>query len=246
MPVASTLTELGLSPNEVKIYLTMLDVGMAPISIISRRAGLKRPTTYGVVKKLRKRGLTDCFLSKGVRLYSVISPKALYQRYAEHLQAFERALPELAIKHEQLVIKPKVSFFEGKRELERLYRDAFTGKGELLAYLLPEQAERYFSKEWLGETYKRSAGHSKKRIVSVDTAEARALILSLSLPATQTRFTAENQAWSHELLIRDQHVYIFSFREGFALHLVSADAASMQKILFESTWQRCITTFVKS
>lgn len=235
MHIERTLIELGLSANEVKIYLAILDLGMAPLSLVARKAGLKRPTTYGVVKKLRKRGFTECFLSKGIRLYSVISPKALHEQYAKHLKAFEEALPQLEAKHEQLTFKPKISFLEGKKELERLYHHVFSSEDELLAYVLPEQAADYFSVAWLNALYQHS-GFGKKRWIVADTAVSRSLLASLKTTARQTRFVAPEKAFSHEIFLRDKQVFLFSFHEGFALRLESADAAETQRSLFEMVW----------
>ena len=181
MSAEHILIALGLTPNEVKIYLTMLDLGMAPISLISRRASLKRPTTYGVVKKLRKRGLTDCFLRKGVRYYSVISPVALHGKYAEYLRAFETALPTLTAKHEKIMFKPRVHFYEGKKELEKLYEEILNDADEIFAYVVPETAQEYFSKEWLLAFFKKlGEKKGKRKIISVDTALSRSIVENFS------------------------------------------------------------------
>ncbi len=211
---------------------------MAPMSLIARRAGLKRPTTYGVVKKLRKRGLTDCFLSKGVRLYSVMSPSALYDRYALHLQELKEALPQLVAKHEKLMFKPRVSFYEGKGELERLYTEAFQTKNELLAYLLPAQASQYFGHNWLEQVFSEYRKNSKHRcrVISVETASQTQLKLLAGI-GTDIRCMKDAKVFSHEILVHDQQVLLFSFNEGFALRLTSVDAVQTQSALFEMIWK---------
>jgi sugar-specific transcriptional regulator TrmB len=238
MDVRHALTELGLSSNEVKIYLTILDLGMAPMSLIARRAGLQRPTTYGVVKKLRKRGLTECFLSKGVRLYSVISPTALYERYAEHLQSLKDALPRLTAAHEKLLFKPRVHLYEGRRELERLYRESFQGKGELLAYLLPEQSSAYFSPAFLEEILAglHKTPKRRRRIISVDNPVSREHLKGFAKAQNSVRFMKGPSVFSHETIMHEDHVFLFSFHEGFALRMTSADAAQTQAALFGRIW----------
>ena len=239
MQTDQILTALGLSANEVKIYLAILDLGMAPMSVIARKAALQRPTTYGVVKKLRKRGLTECFLSKGIRLYSVLPPASLYKRYADYLEEFKKALPTMEAKHERLLFKPRVGFYEGKKELQKLYAECFTPKSELLAYLLPQHAAQYFSPT-LHQSFLKDYAQNKKRvcrIISTDTSAAHTALKILQGAKTDIRFLTPKKALSQEIFLFDQHVCIFSFVEGYALKLTSADAFGTQRALFEMVWK---------
>lgn len=51
------LRKLGLKENEVKVYLTGLELGPASVQTIALKAGLARPTTYGILKELLQKGL---------------------------------------------------------------------------------------------------------------------------------------------------------------------------------------------
>ena len=51
------LRKLGLTEKEVKVYLAGLELGPNSVQNIAKRAGLTRPTTYEIIKKLKEKGL---------------------------------------------------------------------------------------------------------------------------------------------------------------------------------------------
>lgn len=57
--VQKQLEELGLSPNEVKVYLASLEIGAATAQQIAAKAAVPRPTTYVALGGLTKRGLVS-------------------------------------------------------------------------------------------------------------------------------------------------------------------------------------------
>ena len=57
MQIESLLRSIGLTENEIEIYLTCLKIGSQVASIISLRSNINRGTTYSVLKTLIKKGL---------------------------------------------------------------------------------------------------------------------------------------------------------------------------------------------
>jgi amidophosphoribosyltransferase len=53
------LKNLGLSDNEAKVYLSMLELGPSSVLEISAKAGVNRPTTYVQIETLKKMGLVS-------------------------------------------------------------------------------------------------------------------------------------------------------------------------------------------
>jgi sugar-specific transcriptional regulator TrmB len=54
-----TLTEMGLTDEEAKVYLSALSVGTNPASTIARGCDLKRETCNYTLKKLVSKGLVS-------------------------------------------------------------------------------------------------------------------------------------------------------------------------------------------
>ena len=53
------LKHIGLSENEAKVYLAMLELGPSPVLEIAAKAGINRPTAYAQIESLKKMGLVS-------------------------------------------------------------------------------------------------------------------------------------------------------------------------------------------
>jgi len=53
------LKHIGLSNNEAKVYLAMLELGPSPVLDIAAKAAINRPTTYVQIELLKKKGLVS-------------------------------------------------------------------------------------------------------------------------------------------------------------------------------------------
>jgi sugar-specific transcriptional regulator TrmB len=78
----TTLSKLGLSDKESKLYLSSLRIGPASMQVLARKAGIDRGTAYHVAETLTEKGLFE-MVDEGKRpLYRATNPRALY-RYVE-------------------------------------------------------------------------------------------------------------------------------------------------------------------
>lgn len=87
--------ELGLSPNEAKIYHALLTYGTSGVSTISLRAKVHRRNAYDALKRLHDKGLVFEVYGKGEVLYSAVEPSKLLELVHEREQRLQQALPAL-------------------------------------------------------------------------------------------------------------------------------------------------------
>src|SRR3989338_8043322 len=71
------LKSLGLSDNEAKVYMAMLELGSATVREISAKAGVNRPTTYVKIESLKKMGLVSTQTKGKKQLFIAESPDQL-------------------------------------------------------------------------------------------------------------------------------------------------------------------------
>lgn len=243
METRNILLHLGLSEKESTVYFAALELGMAPVSIVARKARLKRPTTYLILKDLAKKGMAECFLKNKIRYYSVQSPMALYQTYQTHMEEFKRALPEMMAVENQLVKKPKITFYEGKEEVRRLYLDVLTSRSEILNYFLPDEAYRYFGEEWVNTEHiaERVKRGIRLRAIMPDSPWSRRYVPRSTKELREVRIITDPKlTFTNETYIYDNKISIFSFDGDFALLIESADVAQAQRTLFELAWGNAI------
>lgn len=71
------LQELGLNPNEIKVYMALTQLGEAPASHIAKRANLPRTTAISILDKFQKDNYISTHKYKGITYYWIESPQVL-------------------------------------------------------------------------------------------------------------------------------------------------------------------------
>jgi len=65
---------LGLSPNQAKVYQTILKLGNVPVGLIAKSSSVRREDVYKVLPTLEKMGLIEKLLGK---IYSLMLFKVI-------------------------------------------------------------------------------------------------------------------------------------------------------------------------
>ncbi len=125
-----TLTQLGLTEKEAKLYLTLLEIGPNPASSVSRKAGITRTTAYAALETLKEKGLLSLVEQGGIQQFSAVDPQKL-EEYAKNqqekatanLQNISALVPTLQSLTGDLVMAPKVKYFEGTNGIKTIYND---------------------------------------------------------------------------------------------------------------------------
>jgi HTH-type transcriptional regulator, sugar sensing transcriptional regulator len=63
------LSQAGLTENESKVYLALIDLGPSLAGSISRKTGIHRRTVYDTTEMLIKKGLVGYILKNNRRLF---------------------------------------------------------------------------------------------------------------------------------------------------------------------------------
>jgi HTH-type transcriptional regulator, sugar sensing transcriptional regulator len=139
MKVTNQLKNLGLSDNEAKVYMAMLELGSATVLEISAKAGVNRPTTYVQIESLKKMGLASTQTKGKKQLFIAESPEQLesiidrqkteLEQKKEELQKF---LPELTSLFNLSDSKPQVRFFEGKEGILKIQGEFLKSKADFI------------------------------------------------------------------------------------------------------------------
>ena len=200
------LQKIGLSDKDAEVYLACLELGTQPASVIAKKAGLKRPTTYLILEGLLKKGLVSEYTGSSVKYFTSVSPEYLLnfvekqkRELTSHQRELERYLPQLQSLTNPYSINPKVRFYEGVEGIERVMDDTLNLKNpEILSY---SSIDRWFSSEDLKRyitNYGNRRSVEKKikiRGIVIDTPLARNYLeknYSGNAEITQTRWFPKN------------------------------------------------------
>ena len=156
------LKNLGLSDNEAKVYMAMLELGSATVLEISAKAGVNRPTTYVQIESLKRMGLASTQTKGKKQLFIAESPEQIefmIERQKGELEhkkeELHKFLPELTNLFNLSDSKPQVRFFEGKEGLIKMQDElirvnpkevvGFAATGAILN-IFPDHVKKYSSR----------------------------------------------------------------------------------------------------
>ncbi len=235
----SILQDLGLTGAEIKVFLTLLELGSSPAGKVVEKSGLHNAVVHRAFHSLAEKGLITQVLEGKIRRYQAVSPHSLLQFIEEKKERLQKILPELEAKQKLAHEKPKATLFQGIR-----------GVKELLSLMLDTNAQGYYAyggpkkaNEMLGDYFWESF-HTKR----IDKKIKGNLIFHSSLrywgeqlqqkKLTSVRYTREKFEELTETIICGNRVGIIIWLEkpyGFLIDEKSVAKSYVQ--FFEVLWK---------
>ena len=140
MRLTKVLEGIGLTDKEARVYLALLSLHEALPSAISKKAGVKRPTTYVILGQLQAKGLVSSVTRGKTTYYRALNPYTLLEDQHNRYTALQKSLPELVSLHETYSATPQMTIFEGKEGIMKIMDDTLTASTELLNWNDVERA----------------------------------------------------------------------------------------------------------
>lgn len=247
------LADVGFTDKEVSVYISLLELGPQPVSVIARKSNLNRSTTYVVLESLLKRGVVSKFTRSDIQHFAATNPESLLayiERSKKDLEKYHQCikdlLPHIKSLSNPYTFKPRVSYYEGIEGVKQVMDDTLNAKGEILCY---SALDKWLSGP-LGDyikDYGRRRIFEKKihlRGLVCDTKIVREY-LSKEYPGklTKTRLLPKNLSiFDNEINIYNDKMAIVSIHseEMFGVIIQSQAIADTQKQIFELAWMGAV------
>jgi len=97
---AETLCDFGLTPNQAKVYLSIVQLGMASVGNVSKASKVRREDVYRILPKLERMGLIEKILGKPTKIRAIPVEEAL----------------DILVKREREIASKKVSALMAKKD----------------------------------------------------------------------------------------------------------------------------------
>lgn len=114
---------LGLSPNEAKIYESLVEQGESSISSIALHAKIHRRNTYDAVRRLIDKGLCFEIFSSKESSYNAVDPDKLTELLKEKEQELGEILPALKEKFGKRLAPEEAYIYRGLEGQKNIWRD---------------------------------------------------------------------------------------------------------------------------
>ncbi|MDP3990654.1 MAG: helix-turn-helix domain-containing protein [archaeon] len=123
MQTEKVLEQLGFSPNEIKVYLTLNDYGSTKAGRIAKLAKIDRSNCYNALKLLTEKGLASYVLIGKIKWFQATGPKRLLDYVKEQEESVRSILPELHARHRATKIEGQVRLFKGVKGVKSIFLD---------------------------------------------------------------------------------------------------------------------------
>ena len=245
------ITSAGLSKDQAVVYETLLKLGEAPASIITKTipvsVSLSRPLVYKVLSEISELGLVQRHEIDGkVTIFSAEHPfqlKELIARRTEELEiaktSLDASLGKLLSTFNLLSGKPGVRFFEGISGIRDVINDALTSTTEIYSYIDIDMVEKTvpnISKEFAHERVRLGI---KKKNIGIDTPENRKYLDNFEYTeVTEERLIAwPTGTFGTVMQIYDGKIsYVTLTDPKIGVIIADPHIYAMHRSLFEVTW----------
>lgn len=238
-----SLVDIGLSKKEAGVYISLLSLGHATVSQISRRANINRTTGYDILDSLSTKGLVSISGKKPKQEYGAESPENL-NKFIKHeikikniaLEKTKEIIPELKSIH-NVKDRPKVFFYEGREGLEKVYEDTLTSTEPIRAYANLEYMNAGLP-GYFPEYFKRRAGAGIAIRAIGPKTEANVELTKRDIEEKRETFLVPREKYDFipEINIYNNKVMIASWREQLGIIIESAEISDAMKVIFELAW----------
>lgn len=116
-------TDIGLSPNEAKIYEALLHEGESTISEIALKANIHRRNVYDAISRLIKKGVVFQVFGRGENTYQPVDPQKLLELVEEKRNRLDGIMPRLETLFKKTPQQEAAFIYKGIEGFKNYLRD---------------------------------------------------------------------------------------------------------------------------
>lgn len=224
------LKQIGLTENESRVYLALLDLGPSLAGVISRKTGLHRRTVYDTTDMLAKKGLVGYILKNNRRLFQASNPERILEIIKEKEDILSPIINNLKEKYSKTREKEETNFYKGKEGLKTVFEDQLNYKEILILGASPKAYEvlKFYFK-WYDKARK------QKKIKSRIIAQSRDV---KKIPLAEIRYLPEK--YSNPVAVNiygDKTAIILWAEKPIAIVIKDKAVSEGYKQYFELMWK---------
>lgn len=241
----NTLQLLGLTPKEIKFFITCFAIGPATINTIKKAARLERSTAYLIAEDLLKRGLVLEDYKSYKKTLRTIEPKDLLRMIAarqrvlgRHEIELKEHLGELNSLYQASEIRPKVRVFQGVKGLFAIQKDILQSKTEILLWTNQETEHQFFTDTYHTNFIEtRIKKHIPIKVLAVNNSAAKKLQKDQDKLLRQVKLLPLETQFSPETYMYDNKIAILDYKKDIiGIVIESEPMAASQRSIFTMTW----------
>ncbi len=234
----SILEDLGLNKGEIKVYLTLLELGITKVGQIIEKSGMASSAVHNSINSLIDKGLVS-YVKKGkIKFYQAVPPKQLVDFIEEKKKKVLEILPELELKQKLAKERQEAEIFEGTKGittmLNLLIENAKKGDEYLFFAINVKEQNEEIQKFFLKYDVKRK----DKGLIIKGLAPKQLKKLFVKRKILKMKYP--DFLIPSNISICNDRIAFFSWGEKPVGYLIkSKQIAEMYKDFFKQIWESC-------
>ncbi|MAF35085.1 hypothetical protein CMO91_04535 [Candidatus Woesearchaeota archaeon] len=246
---AGVLENIGLTKNEVKVYLALLDLGETTTTPLVKKAIIPPSKVYPALDRLIQKGLVSYIVKQNRKQFTATDPRNIIEYLNKKETDLERQkesveglIPQFLLKQKMREQPAEAQVYEGKEGIRTIFQNLFRElkKGGEYYVFYSANIEEY--QEW--KLFFRNI-HIKReklgltvKIIHDESLRSIAMDIKKGLRKYNVRFFKDPMPSSWTMIYNDK-VLIATLSPqtiGFVIH--SKAIADPYKAFFQSMWKR--------
>ena len=234
------LEDLGLTSAEIKVYLSLLELGSSTAGLVLDKSGLQNSVVHRALNSLIEKGLINYNLEGKRKNYQATDPENFHNFIDDKKKRFDQILPELREKQKRHINKEVATVYKGIRGIKEVYNLLINTKGkEYITFGGGKPCEDLMGKSWwLNLHLKRIANKlSSRQVFDYTVRDIGKEINNKSL--SKVRFVSKEFAQFQETVIVGDKVAISVFTENpYSFLITDVLVAEGYRKQFEILWSK--------
>lgn len=241
------LKQLGCNDKHVRFYTANLELGAASLTEIASKARLQRSTAYVIAAEMLAKGLVGENHKAYKKLFIATEPdvilrklEAKYRQIGRSNLALKEVLPELRAAYQATTTRPRVRTFEGRGDLEKIWRDIFGAQQEVLLWTNQQSEQRVFGSA-LHDAFitERLERNIPIKVLAVRNTDGAALQLDDHVMLRETRLLPDSVQFTSETYIYGNSVAVVDIgTDIFGVITENEQIAASQRAIFKLAWEQ--------
>ena len=220
--IENMLQKLGLSKNEIRVYVYLARSKERKASEISEALSLHRTETYRILRDLEKRGLVSSVFEKPLRFIATPFERAieaLIEAKKLRIQQLERkkkdlinvwlSLPQPEVVHER---KEVFQILEGEEQIDFKANEIIqNARAEISVFASEDDLARLYHSGFVDRLEKLSKKDFSVRLLTNNSRKSRFFLEKINLP--NVRYALSDVADVPTFVLADQEQLLFTIRK---------------------------------
>ena len=153
------LKKLGLSWNEIKVYLSLVKVGETPVGGIINDLKVHRQIIYNALDELEKRNMVSKTLRNKVSHYKITDPEIIVDNIKQQELIASRVSREIGEALKTIKKEQEINVLSGQQGMRQYFINKYKGmSADSIVYVMNGYVKKFeeaFGKDFFGKKYMR-------------------------------------------------------------------------------------------